>query len=290
MASRGSSRTYGSLDSASALLDENRPYKVKGDDSHSSTPPPRHPPITAPATGERSNAGSRTKSWVTVALICAAGIGTIAATHRGKFTRERLSPHDDAGSLAALQPSASSDRGETLTMSRVEQHQQQKKHASISGDPPALDYSVTNFYHERDGRPGAQIPWLADVKLAEPFRDTTLKVDSPRRGHVYAWTISNSESEDGSKDVLATAQGAEVVMQFTRLDKNGVRLQEIDEATGETVREMQDTVMVKYVRREIRTLTEEDREELLDGVRLHYMCDCSRMSAGADRHEAHAYV
>lgn len=276
MASRGSSRTYGSVDSASALLDETRPHKVRGDDADFSMPPPLHLPMAVPAAGQRSTTASRTKSWVTVALICAAGIGTIAATHRSNFTRERLSPHDDAGSLAALQPSASTSRDDTPTMARVEQHQRKEEHVGLSGDPPALDYSATNFYHERDGRPGAQIPWLADVKFAEPFRDTTLKVDSPRQGYVYAWTISNSETKDGSKDIVATAQGAEVVMQFTRLDTNGVRLQEIDEVTRETVREMQDTIMVKYVRREIRTLTEEDREELLDGVRL-YLCDLSRL-------------
>lgn len=128
---------------------------------------------------------------------------------------------------------------------------------------PELDFIVTNFYHERDGKPGAQIPWLDGVKLAEPYRDTTLRVVNPRKGYRYTWTIWSS---DDSKHVLARATGAEAIVSFTRLDLNVVSLAESREKAGQIVREKTDTVTVKYVRREIRTLTDADREELLDAV------------------------
>lgn len=132
---------------------------------------------------------------------------------------------------------------------------------------PELDYTVTNFYHERDGKPGAQIPWLKGVKLAEPYRDTTLRVMKPREGYTYTWEV---RSIDDLEHVLIQATGAEATVSFTRLDLNMVSLFEALETSGQVVREKTDTVMVKYVRREIRTLTDEEREELLDGVSKNF--------------------
>lgn len=133
--------------------------------------------------------------------------------------------------------------------------------------PHELDFTVTNFYFERDGKPGARIPWLQGVKLAEPFRDTTLKVVNPRPGHVYNWEIRSIDHESPEEVLVQTTGGGPVAeVMFTRLDRNVVTLVEVDSETGHDVREKTDTVMVKYVRREIRTLTDHEREELLDAV------------------------
>lgn len=126
-----------------------------------------------------------------------------------------------------------------------------------------LEFTVTNFYHERDGKPGALIPWLSGVKLAEPYRDTTLEVTEPRDGHTYKWEVRNI---DNQAEVLATATGVKVQMIFEKLDLNMVVLVEVHNESGRCSRELTDTVMVKYVRREIRTLTDDEREELLDAV------------------------
>lgn len=128
-----------------------------------------------------------------------------------------------------------------------------------------LDFTVTNFYFERDGPPGARIPWLQGVKLAEPFRDTALKVVNPRPGHVYNWQI-RSIDHGSPEELLMETTGMEAEVVFTRLDRNVITLMEVDSETGHDVREKTDTVMVKYVRREIRTLTDHEREELLDAV------------------------
>lgn len=126
-----------------------------------------------------------------------------------------------------------------------------------------LDYTVTNFYHERDGKPGKLIPWLKGVKLAEPHRETTFKVTNPREGYEYFWEIKDV---DDRSVVVASATGAEVKMTFTKLDLNVVSLMEVDPETKLGVRELTDTVMVKYVRREIRSLHEDEKEELLDAM------------------------
>lgn len=125
-----------------------------------------------------------------------------------------------------------------------------------------LSFSVTNFYHTRDGKPGGLIPWLQGVHLAEPYRETTLTIANPKDGHDYMWEVREKDGED---KVLASASGPEASIVFTLLDWNTVTVTETDPSGG-TTRMFTDTVMVKYVRREIRTLTDDERTELLDSV------------------------
>ena len=66
-------------------------------------------------------------------------------------------------------------------------------------------------------------------------------------------------------EVHTSSNGAEAIVILTKLDKNLITLKEID-LQGTVVRRLDEPVMVKYVRREIRTLTDDEREELLDAV------------------------
>ena len=54
-------------------------------------------------------------------------------------------------------------------------------------------------------------------------------------------------------------------MVLTQLDENVVVLEEVD-GDGQVTNRLEETVLVKYVRREIRTLTDDEREELLNAV------------------------
>ena len=63
----------------------------------------------------------------------------------------------------------------------------------------------------------------------------------------------------------ASASGTEAIVILTKLEKNMVTILELD-SDGAVVRRLDEPVMVKYVRREIRTLTDVEREELLDAV------------------------
>lgn len=135
-----------------------------------------------------------------------------------------------------------------------------------------LSFTATNFYHLRDGKPARDYPWLKDVKLVEPHRETALTVTDPRQGFHYRWEF-RSGGGGGSggqvtetEEAYATAVGAECTVVLTRLDENVVSLEEVNE-DGEVSRRLEERVIVKYVRREIRTLTDEEREELLDAVR-----------------------
>ena len=142
--------------------------------------------------------------------------------------------------------------------------------SSSAAPASALTFTALNFYHVRDGKPGQDYPWLKDVKLIEPHRDTTLAVIEPREGFEYRWEVrspggSNINSDEQAGEVQATATGAVTVMVFTQLDENKVVLEEVD-GDGQVTNRLEETVLVKYVRREIRTLTDDERGELMDAV------------------------
>ena len=54
-------------------------------------------------------------------------------------------------------------------------------------------------------------------------------------------------------------------MVLTQLDEHVVVLEEVN-GYGQVTNRLEETVLVKYVRREIRTLTDDEREELMDAV------------------------
>ncbi|CAN0466183.1 unnamed protein product, partial [Scytosiphon promiscuus] len=113
-------------------------------------------------------------------------------------------------------------------------------------------------------------PWLKDVKLIEPHRDTTLAVVGAREGFEYRWEVraGSSSSDSGEAgEVQATATGAVTIVVLTQLDEHVVVLEEVD-GDGKVTNRLEETVIVKYVRREIRTLTDDEREEVLDAVRV----------------------
>ena len=125
-----------------------------------------------------------------------------------------------------------------------------------------LEFSALNYYHVRDGQPGQLYPWLKKMKLIEPHRETILTVTNPSEGLDYRWILR----VDGTDEIQASARGTEVAVVLTQRNEHVITLEEVNSA-GLVVRHLEETVMVKYVRREIRTLTDVERGELLDSVR-----------------------
>lgn len=169
--------------------------------------------------------------------------------------------------FAAVPPS-SDERVVTLVTPQQPQRQQHEapnpltERATPGEKSVPLEFTALNFYHIRDGKPGQDYPWLRNMKLVEPHRETTLTVVNPTDGLDYRWSVHGG---DNPADVLISDSGVEVVALFTLLDENVIRLEEVD-SDGIVIRSLEETVMVKYVRREIRSLTDEDRVELLDSV------------------------
>ena len=107
------------------------------------------------------------------------------------------------------------------------------------------------------------------TKLIEPHRDTTLAAVRPREGFDYRWGIrAGGSGSSGGVEVQATATGVVTIVVLTQLHENVVVLEEVN-ADGQVTNRLEEAVMVKYVRREIRTLTDDEKEELLDAVSEH---------------------
>ncbi|CAM9655020.1 unnamed protein product [Pylaiella littoralis] len=190
------------------------------------------------------------RRWRNVAASAALAIGAAAVVG---YTYTAGEPSSlGAASLVNVRPTASASSASVTTTA-----------AAAGQELAPLSFDATNFYHLRDGKPALDYPWLKDVKLIEPYRETTLSVFYPRDGHEYIWEVRGGDSDE--LDLRATASGAEAVVILTELDENMVTVKEVNSA-GDVVRQLQERIMVKYVRREIRTLTDEEREELFDAM------------------------
>lgn len=193
-------------------------------------------------------AHERTRKWMVIPISCLMVIAGTSAAVR-------------AWSSAHLSPGNVDPDMNVLSFSR----NHVKVAIPFSDDLPPLAFTALNYYHIRDGKPGQEYPWLQGIKLIEPYRNTTLAVTSPRDGFHYRWEVRDG---DKAGRLEHSSSGAEIRVLLTRLEENMISLQEVD-PNGAVTRQLDETVMVKYVRREIRALKDSEREELFDAVRCH---------------------
>mmetsp|Transcript_25034 Transcript_25034/g.31236 ORF Transcript_25034/g.31236 Transcript_25034/m.31236 type:complete len:694 (-) Transcript_25034:300-2381(-) len=107
-------------------------------------------------------------------------------------------------------------------------------------------------------------PWKY---LVEPYRVSTLRVDSPQEGAVYKWTITLEPSLTPLEFTVENEQGSVVSAIFTDAGFfYGVKVEEI----GGANRSFESQVICKYVRREIRDLTQSDKEEFFDALKTFH--------------------
>ncbi|CAM9627360.1 unnamed protein product [Pylaiella littoralis] len=239
-------------------------------------------------TRERRGRGEQSsrKKWVSlsVGFTLAVGVmlGLAQAGYRMPATPARdISPSGTSGRSGMTQsensstmmqasqvkaPSRSSGGSSGREESRASHSAKVPSRSAVTAESSIapLSFTALNFYHVRDGKPALDYPWLKDVKLIEPHRETTLAVSAPRKGLEYRWEIRGDSSASA---VHTSVDGAEaiVVLETKHLEENLVTLEEVD-AEGRVLRRLCEKVMVKYVRREIRTLTDEEREELFDAM------------------------
>eukprot|EP00903_Cladosiphon_okamuranus_P011690 g10995.t1 len=153
------------------------------------------------------------------------------------------------------------------------------------GDEDLLSFVASNEYTRRGDVVGRGYPWLQDRILVEPFRRTTLAVVSPKEGMVYSWRITATDPEIDAQEgmqIAYTGQAVEVV--FERAPKYTVVVEErsgdgagedgVDVTNdggaggGTVVRSTNVEVFCKYVRREIRSLFDEERDQMFDAMKV----------------------
>jgi len=129
-----------------------------------------------------------------------------------------------------------------------------------------LAFKALNKYTRQGVAPYVEVfedmPWVLG-KLVEPARETDLVVVDPVSSNRYEWTITGDSGEE------LTFEGS-TVPQFKLYStgKHPLTLTEYDSA-GAQLRQIKSYAEVKYVRREIRTLYEDDRNDFLDIIKAH---------------------
>ena len=185
--------------------------------------------------------------------------------------------------------------------------------AMVGRDEDGFGFTATNVYSERDGRPGVDYPWLEGRYLVEQHRATTLTVvnatsssagsdctfpdpcasTESAAAFTYEWSIAALGEEDAEGDsAVATGTGDAFEHVFTTAGHHSVAVKEVDLVTGVSVRSHTEIVVCKYVRREIRSLTSDDREKFLAAMSEVYHLQESegQVRYGSDYHDIYYFA
>ena len=101
---------------------------------------------------------------------------------------------------------------------------------------------------------GAKYEWLLDKYLAEPYKTTTISIDNTTNIDVqWKWSQENSSEE---------YVGSFIEKVFTNTGEYNIYLTGIN-ANNETIITKNIPIVVKYVKRELRSLTNDDRHNFL---------------------------
>jgi len=123
----------------------------------------------------------------------------------------------------------------------------------------SLTISIENEYSLRGDPKITAYPW----EIVEPYRDSFLSVSGGQSDSDYVWTITREE-DFRSSGYMEIYTGSTITVQFQTPGKYSVLVQEM--VNSEVVNYLEKSYMCKYVRREIRSLTEEDRNRYFDAV------------------------
>lgn len=129
----------------------------------------------------------------------------------------------------------------------------------------SVDLDVIAYNEYGDTSAGkASYPFLADSILLEPSRDNSINITSISDGCKYDWVLTGpSELPVGDQYIYSgsTTEGSLVVAPKT---VGTYSLSISESCSGSDERTLAKKAYVKYVRRELSTLTNEDREAFLD--------------------------
>lgn len=126
----------------------------------------------------------------------------------------------------------------------------------IEKDPNEIILTASNEY----GVYSQPYTWLQEGSLVEPYKTTTLTLSGGSIGsNSYTWTISSSSVSDFADQVYTSTEPTIDI----KLTKTGTYTLTVT-ALGQSV--LTKKLFVKYVKREIRSLTTEDREKFLNAA------------------------
>lgn len=158
--------------------------------------------------------------------------------------------------------------------------------------PQSLVLGSSNEYGEFDQR--ALALYKLDM-VVEPFRETTLSVvhsgiptSTFHPSTRFRWLLTPADHEglplDGVRALMDSKGGSESTVMLTEAGMNYALLVEQLDQDGTVVASGKATVVCKYVRRELRSLTDSDRNEFFAAMQEFYTISAeeARETYGSD--------
>jgi len=141
----------------------------------------------------------------------------------------------------------------TITDDRPED--QQSSGGDVTGDT-GVAFEATNKYISKYGDIGEPYPWV-DAPVLEPYRESTLTLVGATDEYQYHWKIRKSTDKNTTERFI----GEEVKITFMDVDIYEVSISEHD-SNGNKISSTGfiGKIIVRYVRREIRSLDDDDRD------------------------------
>jgi hypothetical protein len=140
-----------------------------------------------------------------------------------------------------------------------------------SSSMEALVISASNEY----GDPSVSMlpyPFLQDALLAEPYKQTTFTISNTQSGCSYTWSITDSTG--GVVQVNGGfTKGQLTTSSLRTVGEYSLSVSESGCDDSSYARTLTKSVWVKYVRRELSSLTDSDRETFLDALSTLWKVD-----------------
>mmetsp|Transcript_17845 Transcript_17845/g.21865 ORF Transcript_17845/g.21865 Transcript_17845/m.21865 type:complete len:668 (+) Transcript_17845:38-2041(+) len=136
-----------------------------------------------------------------------------------------------------------------------------------------LDLSCSNKYGKSSGKsgPGSDYPYFKNRLIAEPFRETEFQIDNDDDLSIdqISWTLYKVGSSNVRKKIDTSFENSLVVSNnkliWTPTDAGDYEIEvSVKLLNDDHIYVFAKTVAVRYVRREIRDLTEDDRDLFFD--------------------------
>lgn len=129
---------------------------------------------------------------------------------------------------------------------------------------PTFEASIVAANEYGDSNVGKEYPWLQGKAVVEPYKFTTLTVKYDTK--TYSNKVTFNWKITAPKDASTVSfSGATVSTTFTNLGAHSIEITAFDES-GAKIGRMTSIAHCVYVKREVRSLAEEDRENFLDAM------------------------
>lgn len=199
------------------------------------------------------------KLGVVIALLCFTAGYTVTQFTASSMDQEDSELAEQAQTVTRIRASFLEDDISELPQSVADHVDSMESHDAPTNDAlrvntESLSMTVSNLYTKVIPIETGQYryPWSY---LAEPYRVTNLAVENPYADGWYKWTVDGHVQGYGSGcDVLFTDVGYHSVILMEKTDTKTSYLST--------------KVMVKYTRREIRSLSDIDREKFFDAAHI----------------------